>query len=163
MKKIKEKTKKEIWQALKFTLFSLSAGIIQIVSFTILNEFIIKDVNSEYGWSYFISLVLSVLWNFTFNRNFTFKDASNVSIAMLKVFGYYLVFTPISILWGIGLAKIGWNEYLILALTMIINFVTEFMFQKFVVFRKPKIENKEQINANADTNDNLNEKDGKEA
>jgi len=144
------KTKSNFWQVLKFTLFSLSAGAIQIVSFTILNEWVIKDKGIEYGWSYFIALMLSVLWNFTFNRKFTFKDASNVPIAMLKVFAYYVVFTPLSILWGIGLAKIGWNEYLILALTMVINFVTEFLYQKFVVFRKPKIKDVAETAVNAD-------------
>ncbi len=135
---MEKKTKQQIWQILKFTLFSISAGVIQIVSFTILNEFIIRDTNMEYGWSYFIALILSVLWNFTFNKKFTFKDASNVPIAMLKVLAYYLVFTPLSIWWGEALARVGWNEYLVLAFTMIINFVTEFLYQKFVVFRKPK-------------------------
>lgn len=129
-------TKQEWWQVLKFVLFSASAGIIQIVSFTLLNEFIIKDTSMEYGWSYFIALILSVLWNFTFNRKFTFKSASNVPIAMLEVFAFYVVFTPCSILWGEALAKVGWNEYLVLAFTMIINFVLEFLYQRYVVFRK---------------------------
>lgn len=135
--KIKEKTnsKHELWQALKFLLFSISAGVIQIVSFTILQELIIRDTGSDYGWSYFISLVLSVLWNFTFNRKFTFKSANNVPKAMTLVFLYYLVFTPLSIWWGIALERVGWNEYIILAMTMIINFVSEFLYQKFVVFR----------------------------
>lgn len=130
--------KQQLWQILKFTLFSISAGIIQIISFTVLNEFIIKDAGMEYGWSYFIALTLSVLWNFTFNRKFTFKDASNVPIAMLKVVVYYVVFTPLSILWGEALARIGWNDYLVLILTMLVNFVTEFLYQKFFVFKKPK-------------------------
>lgn len=128
--------KQELWQALKFVLFSASAGVIQIVSFTILNEFIIKDTSMEYGWSYFIALILSVLWNFTFNRKFTFKSANNIPIAMLEVFAFYAVFTPCSIFWGEALAKAGWNEYLVLAFTMIINFILEFLFQRYVVFRK---------------------------
>lgn len=127
---------KNIWQAVKFLLFSVSAGLIQIGSFTILNEFIIKDVGMEYGWSYFISLTLSVLWNFTFNRKFTFKSANNIPIAMLEVVAYYLVFTPLSIWWGEALTnQAHWNEYIVLAFTMVINFVTEFLYQKFVVFR----------------------------
>src|SRR5574344_955393 len=55
--------KQEFINFVKFTLFSISAGIIQVLSFTLLNEVIIKDTGSKYGWSYFIALVLSVLWN----------------------------------------------------------------------------------------------------
>ena len=157
---MEQKTKSNIWQILKFTFFSFSAGVIQIVAFTILNEFIIRDTNMEYGWSYFIALILSVLWNFTFNRKFTFKDASNVPIAMLKVVAYYVVFTPLSIWWGEALARANWNEYLVLAFTMIINFVTEFLYQKFVVFRKPKqVEQKAETNALVNVEVDVNEKE----
>lgn len=128
----KQLTKKEtVVQAIKFLLFSISAGAIQIGAFTLLNELI----EWSYWPSYLIALVLSVLWNFTFNRKFTFKSASNVPKAMLKVFAYYAVFTPLSTLWGNALDKAGWNEYIILAGTMLINLITEFLFQKFVVFR----------------------------
>ena len=127
--------KQEFWNFIKFVLFSISAGVIQILSFTLLNEVIIKDVGNEYGWSYFIALALSVLWNFTFNRKFTFKSAKNVPIAMLLVFAFYLVFTPLSIWWGIALTKAGWNEYLVLGLTMLINFITEYLWTRFVVYR----------------------------
>jgi putative flippase GtrA len=127
--------KKEFWRAVKFVLFSISAGVIQIVSFTLLQEIVIKDVNQPYGWSYFISLALSVIWNFTFNRKFTFKSANNVPIAMLKVLGYYVVFTPISIFGGVALVNVGWNEYLVLAISMVVNFVTEYIFDTLVVFR----------------------------
>ena len=124
------------WQALKFTLFSISAGAIQTVAFTVLNEFIfVFEKGNEYGLSYFIALLLSVIWNFTFNRKYTFKSANNVPIAMTLVLAYYAVFTPLSIWWGIALTKLGWNEYLVFAFTMIINFVTEFLYQKFVVFK----------------------------
>ncbi len=121
----------ELMRALKFLFFSLSAGIIQIISFTLLNEL----VKWSYWPSYLISLTLSVLWNFTFNRKFTFKSAANIPIAMLEVFGYYLVFTPLSILGGDALTGANWNEYLVLAITMILNFVTEFLFCKYVVYR----------------------------
>lgn len=125
-----------IWQIIKFTLFSISAGIIQTVSFTILNEFVfVFEKGNEYGLSYFIALFLSVLWNFTFNRKYTFKAANNVPVAMMLVLAYYAVFTPLSIWWGVALTKLGWNEYLVFAFTMIINFVTEFLYQKYVVFR----------------------------
>ena len=128
-------SKKEFWRAVKFVLFSISAGIVQVVSFTLLQELIIKDVSQPYGWSYFISLALSVVWNFTFNRKFTFQSANNVPIAMLKVLGYYVVFTPISIFGGVALVNIGWNEYLVLAISMVVNFVTEYIFDALVVFR----------------------------
>lgn len=132
-----------IWQAIKFTLFSISAGVIQILSFTLLSEFVFvfekgaqEYTLSYYGWSYFISLALSVLWNFTFNRKFTFKSANNVPIAMLLTFLFYVVFTPLSILWGMAMVRAGVNNYLVLAITMVINFITEFLYQRFVVFRK---------------------------
>ena len=128
-------SKKEFWRAVKFVLFSISAGIVQVLSFTLLQELIIKDVSQPYGWSYFISLALSVVWNFTFNRKFTFQSANNVPIAMLKVLGYYVVFTPISIFGGVALVNIGWNEYLVLAISMVVNFVTEYIFDALVVFR----------------------------
>jgi putative flippase GtrA len=116
---------------LKFVLFSASAGIIQIGSFALLNELS--------GWSYWpcylISLVLSVLWNFTLNRKFTFKSAANVPVAMAKVLGFYLVFTPLSTWLGNLSEAAGAPDFLILAATMLANFVLEFLFCKFVVFR----------------------------
>lgn len=122
---------KEFLRAVKFTLFSLSAGIIQTLSFTLMNE--------VFAWNYWVcyltALTLSVVWNFTLNRKFTFQSASNVPVAMLKVAGFYLVFTPLSTWGGQALADIGWNEYIILALSMVCNLVTEFFFQKYVVFR----------------------------
>lgn len=125
--------KKELWRAAKFTLFSASAGLIEIGSFTLLNEF----TGLSYWPCYLIALTLSVLWNFTLNRNFTFKSASNVPVAMLKVACYYLVFTPLSTWLGDYLVEtLGWNEYLVTALNMILNFVTEFLYQRFFVFGK---------------------------
>lgn len=130
---MKVKNKETLWQTLKYLLLSISAGVIQLGSFTILNEFVFKD--GEYGPSYFIALTLSVVYNFTLNREFTFKSANNVPKAMLLVLAYYLVFTPLSIWWGESLENIGWNEYLVLGITMVINFVTEFLYWKFVVYR----------------------------
>lgn len=133
--------KSDAWQAIKFTLFSISAGIIQILSFTILNEFVFTFERAAeytwgyYGYAYFISVILSVIWNFTVNRKWTFKSANNVPIAMLETFGFYLVFTPLSIWWGVALVGVGVNNYIVMAMTMIINFITEFIYQKFVVFR----------------------------
>ena len=138
--------KDNLIMAVKFVFCSAGAGIIQTVSFTVLNElakntsifdFMPENLkNNEYGPFYFVALVLSVLFNFTVNRKFTFKSAANVPVAMLKVFGYYCVFTPLSIWWGVALTNIGWNEYLVLALTMAVNMSTEFLFNRFVVFGK---------------------------
>ena len=125
-------TKKEFLRTVKFTLFSISAGAIQIVSFTLLEELL----HITHWVSYLTSLVLSVLWNFTLNRKFTFHSASNVPVAMLKVAGFYLVFTPLSTWWTAVLTdKVGINEYLVLIFTMLINFVTEYLFQRLVVFK----------------------------
>ena len=122
---------KEFLRVLKFTLFSISAGLIEIGSFTLFNELL----HWPYWVSYLIALVLSVLWNFTLNRKFTFQSAANVPVAMLKVFAYYCVFTPLSTLNENFLTGLGWNEYLVTAINMVINFVTEFLYQRFFVFR----------------------------
>ena len=126
--------KKELLRSLKFVLFSISAGIIQVVSFTLMEEVL----HLTHWVAYLVSLVLSVLWNFTLNRKYTFHSASNVPVAMLKVAGFYLVFTPLSTWWTAVLtgSRVGWNEYVVLVLTMIVNFVTEYLFQRFVVFGK---------------------------
>ena len=122
--------KKNFFQAVKFTLFSISAGIIQVTSFAVL-EIFIKD----YWIPYLTSLILSILWNFTLNRRYTFKAAVNVPVAMAKVFGFYLIFTPLSTYLGNLAEDAGINDFIILAVTMICNFVLEFLFCKFVVFR----------------------------
>ena len=128
--------KKELLRSLKFVLFSISAGVIQLSSFALLNELL----HLSYWLSYLTSLVLSVLWNFTLNRKFTFQSAANITIAMAKVSGFYLVFTPLSTWWTAVLTEPSygmlWNEYLVLAITMLINFVTEYLFQRFFVFGK---------------------------
>ena len=124
--------KKELLRSLKFVLFSASAGVIQMGSFALLNEL----AGLEYWLSYLISLVLSVLWNFTFNRKFTFKSTGNVTRAMLLVALYYCAFTPFSTLLEDYLAgTLGWNEYIVTFLNMLLNMMTEFMFQRFVVYR----------------------------
>lgn len=122
---------KETLRAIKFTLFSISAGIIQIISFTLLNEL----TSLPEHISYLIALVLSVLWNFTFNRRYTFQSAGNVPKAMLLVGLFYCVFTPASTWAEKTLVGLGWNEYLVTGLNMGCNFVTEFLYDKFVVFR----------------------------
>ena len=123
--------KKEIIRIIKFVFFSISAGLIEIISFTLLNEL----VKWPYWPCYLIALVLSVLWNFTLNRTFTFKSANNVPVAMMKVAAFYCVFTPVTTIGGNFLAEnLGWNEYLVTLLNMLLNFVTEYLYDRFVVF-----------------------------
>lgn len=130
---MEENKRKELVRAVKFALFSASAGLIEMGAFALLNEII----RWPYWPCYLIALVLSVLWNFTLNREFTFHSAANVPVAMLKVALYYAVFTPLSTVFGNWLAEdMGWNEYLVTALNMIVNFVTEFLYQRFFVFGK---------------------------
>ncbi len=124
--------KKELIRIIKFTAFSISAGIIQFASFTIMTE----AFAITYWPSYLTALILSVIWNFTINRKFTFKSANNVPIAMFKVLIYYAIFTPLSTWWGDALTKINWKEYLVLGGTMLINFITEFLYQRYFVFGK---------------------------
>ena len=123
---------KETLRAIKFTLFSISAGVIQIVSFTMLNEL---SPLSEHI-SYLIALVLSVLWNFTFNRRYTFQSAGNVPKAMALVALFYCAFTPLSTWLEKTLVGAGWNAYIVTVMNMLINFVTEYLYDKFVVFRR---------------------------
>lgn len=124
------KNNKQLWQAVKFTLFSASAGVIQIGSFALLEIFI-----QDYWIPYLTSLILSILWNFTLNRRYTFKSAANVPVAMAKIFGFYLVFTPLSAWLGSLAEKAGVNDFVILIVTMLANFVLEFLFCKAVVYR----------------------------
>lgn len=128
-----DQKKKELIRSVKFTLFSISAGVIQIGSFTLMEMF----TDLPYWPRYLISLVLSVLYNFTINRKFTFHSAANIPIAMLKVFGYYCVFTPLTTIGGHFLVEsLRWNDYLVEILSMILNFVTEFLFTRFLVYGK---------------------------
>ena len=123
--------KQNLLQGFKYLLFATSAGIIQAASFTLMNELIRWD----YWPSYLIALTLSVLFNFTVNRKFTFKSAKNVPLAMMQVIAYYLVFTPLSTWWGTALTNAGWNAYIVLFGTMLINLTTEFLFWRLVVYR----------------------------
>lgn len=130
--------KKSWFQALKYVLFSISAGVIQAVSFTVLFNMLFKEKQELFWVCHITALVLSVLWNFTLNRKYTFQSAANVPVAMLKVALFYLVFTPASAYLGQLAATAGWNGLLVEALTMVVNFILEFIFFKFVVFREDK-------------------------
>ena len=125
--------KKELIRSLKFTLFSISAGLIQIGSFTLLELL----TPLSYWPCYLISLVLSVVYNFTVNRKFTFHSAANVPLAMFKVFLYYCAFTPLTTIGGNFLVEsLHWNDFLVEALSMVLNFITEFLFTRFLVYGK---------------------------
>ena len=124
--------KKEVLRAVKFTLFSISAGVIELASFALLNE----TLHLPYHVSYITALVLSVLWNFTLNRKFTFQSANNVPKAMLLVALFYCVFTPLTgWLEHFYTMTLGWNEYVATILNMALNFVTEYLYDRFIVFR----------------------------
>ena len=124
--------KKELLRSVKFTLISISAGLVEIGSFALLNEL----THWSYWPCYLVALALSVLWNFTLNRRYTFQSASNVPIAMVKVLLFYAVFTPLSTLLGDWLAEdLLWNEYLVTGINMLLNFVLEFLYDRFYVFR----------------------------
>lgn len=124
--------KNELIRTVKYALVAASAGIIQMGTFAIF-ESVLK---TTYWTGYLISLILSVIWNFTLNRRYTFKSAANIPSAMLKVLAYYAVFTPVSTLLGNYLAEtVGWNGYVVEIICMLLNFITEFLFQRFVVFR----------------------------
>lgn len=124
---------KELVRVVKFTFFSISAGLIEMGAFALLNE----ALRLPYWLSYLVALVLSVVWNFTLNRRFTFQSAAHIPTAMLKVALFYVVFTPLST----GLEHwytmgLHWNEYLATGANMLLNFVTEFLYQRFFVFGK---------------------------
>ncbi|MBR2660881.1 MAG: GtrA family protein [Clostridia bacterium] len=129
----KDANREELIRTVKFVLFSISAGVIEIGSFELLNLLTPWD----YWVKHIISIVLSVLWNFTLNREFTFRSANNVPIAMLKVALFYAVFIPVTTILGDHLVKTcGWNDTVVKVLTMLLNFVTEYLYDRFFVFGK---------------------------
>ncbi len=138
------KNKKELIRKIKFTLFSISAGIIEIVVFTLLEKF----TNFSYWACYLPALIASVIWNFTLNREYTFKSTVNIPKAMSLVFLFYLIFTPVSTIIGNYLAEdLGWNDFIVTGLNMLANFILEYLWDEYVVFRgnidtKEKYENK---------------------
>ncbi len=118
-------------QIIKFVLFSISAGVIQVIVFTLMLELL----HIAYWGSYLTALIASVIYNFTVNRRFTFKSANNIPLAMIQLGIYYAIFTPLSTWWGAALVGIGWIEYIVLGLTMITNLVTEFCVNRFIIYR----------------------------
>ena len=129
----KPQGREELKRTVKFVLFSISAGVIELGVFTVLYELL----HWSYWVAYLIALVLSVVWNFTLNREFTFRSANNVPVAMLKVAAYYAVFTPVTTILGNWLeGTCGWNGMIVTLLNMVLNFVTEYLYDRFVVFGK---------------------------
>ncbi len=127
-------SRKELWRTVKFTLFSISAGVIQIASFSLFREL----CHAEEWLAHLLSLVLSVLWNFTLNRKYTFKSAANVPVAMAKTALFYLVFTPLSLWWTAALTHGETESLLAYGVeigTMLVNFVSEYLYQRFFVFK----------------------------
>jgi len=168
--KLKETDKKNnsAWQFFKFLLCAASAGIIQFVTFTILQTIFKKTgTDQTLGTMWFFqdgylkttfiattcALVLSILWNFTLNRKFTFKAANNLPLAMVLAFCFYIPFYPFQT-WYVGTIEQElfkytttnaiWPGLIAEGTVMIINFVLEFLWQKFVVFRKPKRKSKKE-------------------
>ena len=70
-----------VWQVVKFTLFSISAGLIQVAAFTLMETVF----HLPYWPSYLTALVLSVLWNFTFNRRYTFRSDASVGLSLIHI------------------------------------------------------------------------------
>lgn len=120
-----------LWQMLKFTLFSISAGIIQEALYLLL----FNAAHCSYWLSYLVSLVASVLWNFTFNRRYTFRSDADIKTSMLLVALFYAVFTPVTTLGGQALVSRGLNGNAVQIGTMLLNFVLEYLYQRFVVYR----------------------------
>ncbi len=147
----KETTKKGIkgfLRVLKFALVAGSAGLVQILVFTLLFSVIFKQKqdntsSSAYWPCYLIAIICSVIWSFTFNRKYTFKSVANIKIAMLKVIIYYAIFIPLSTLWsnawarawGVNPAGNSWKAYIILGITMLINGITEYLVYVLWVYR----------------------------
>ncbi len=151
----KRAKRKGVVQFIKYALCAASAGIIQIVLFSILQtvlpkdmgniHFIVEDMQLGTFIATTVALCASILWNFTFNRKFTFKDAGNVPLAMFLAFLFYVPFYPFQT-WYVHTIKTLLSQHISVdgagiiaeASVMAINFALEFIWQKFVVFRKPK-------------------------
>lgn len=126
----KEKIK-ELIRAAKFLMISISAGVLQIGSFTLFYELF----KWQYWLAYLVSLLLSIIWNFTINRKVTFKSANNIKLAMLQLLGFYAVFTPTTMLLGQWVEGMGVHGLIVEVVTMLLNFVLEFLFCRFVIYR----------------------------
>ncbi len=152
----KQKKLKELLRAAKFTIISVSAGLIDAGSFAIMSLVGVPIVIAQP-----ISLILSVIWNFTINRKVTFKSAGNIKIAMLQVAGFYLVFTPLTTWFSSWAAAEGVDEFIIKAITMVLNLVLEYIFCRYVVFRNSvdTAEKKDAATEDTNTTDGKNDRE----
>lgn len=149
---------KEFFRIIKFTLISISAGLIQVGSYALLRLLISQFAEGswqDYVFAYTPSLLLSVIWNFTINRKYTFKSASNVKIAMLLVLAFYAVFAPVSIILGGIAVDNGAHPDLVFVITMLLNFVLEFLYTRYVVYKDScdTLEQKEKDTADTESID----------
>ena len=150
---------KEFWRVVKFTIISISAGLIQVGSYALLRLLISQFAEGswqDYVFAYTPSLLLSVIWNFTINRKYTFKSANNVKVAMLLVLAFYAVFAPVSIILGGIAVDNGAHPDLVFVITMLLNFVLEFLYTRFVVY-KDSCDTAEQKDEKDGEQDNINE------
>lgn len=150
---------KEFWRVVKFTIISISAGLIQAGSYALLRLLISQFAEGswqDYVFAYTPSLLLSVIWNFTINRKYTFKSANNVKVAMLLVLAFYLVFTPVSTILGGMAVNNGAHPDIVFVVTMLLNFVLEFLYTRFVVY-KDSCDTAEQKDEKDGEQDNINE------
>lgn len=141
------------WQAVKYFLCMCSAGLIEMITYYIFLAVLPIDPKATIYFldpvplsklvfvSECLSLGLSIIWNFTFNRKFTFKSAKNVPVAMALAFLFYVPFFPFAA-WYVpkltrALASLGgFGGFLAKGTKMILNGVLEFCWQKFVIYRK---------------------------
>lgn len=155
---MQDKKSNEFFRVIKFTLISISAGLIQVGSYALLRLLISQFAEGswqDYVFAYTPSLLLSVIWNFTINRKYTFKSASNVKVAMLLVLAFYAVFAPVSIILGGIAVDNGAHPDLVFVITMLLNFVLEFLYTRFVVYKDScdTLEQKEKDTADTESID----------
>lgn len=155
---MQDKKSNEFFRVIKFTLISISAGLIQVGSYALLRLLISQFAEGswqDYVFAYTPSLLLSVIWNFTINRKYTFKSASNVKIAMLLVLAFYAVFAPVSIILGGIAVDNGAHPDLVFVITMLLNFVLEFLYTRYVVYKDScdTLEQKEKDTADTESID----------
>lgn len=157
---LKAARKKKAKRFLKYAIIAISGGLIQLTAYIILSDaikldkhvsfdaiyqkqpwlteiFYDPDTGKTYGLSYFIAVSLSVIWNFTFNRKYTFKSASNVPKAMLLFVLYYAFSIPFNC-WAIvqlnKLVVFPLSDKVILICIMLANGLPAFFYQRYVVF-----------------------------
>lgn len=120
-----------------FLYFSLGAGVIKLVSFLLLSL-----IDSGHGavlvLAEIVSVVLSGLFNFTWNRKFTFRSTNNIVPGMFLYGLYSLIATPAVASFIVDLTRRGWADWLAKAMKMALHFILDSLYCKFVIFRQVK-------------------------